>query len=121
MSKSLTAEQKEAAKAAKLAEKEAAKAALGSEDDSDEIIVKDPQDLRPVALPLVITLPADASKAQIEFAKILNAYAYQNPTKWAIKKGKLIAQLKELKNAPDPIEEPVKSLKVGGSNKLAVA
>ena len=83
---------------------------------SDEIIVKDPQVLRPVDLPLVITLPESASKAQVAFAKVLNAYAYKNPTKWAKKKDDsvdpvtkgtvkgLITQLKELKNAPDPVE-----------------
>lgn len=112
----LTAEQKEVAKAAK----SAAKAENLGAEDNDGIVVKDPQDIRPVALPLVITLPADASNAQVVFAKILNAYAYQNPTKWAVKKNKLIAQLKELKNAPDPISDLDKSLKVGGSNKLSV-
>lgn len=68
--------------------------------DSDEIIVKDPEVLRPKELPLVITLPESASEAQVEFAKVLNAYAYKNPSKWAIKKDALIAKLKELKNAP---------------------
>ena len=73
--------------------------------DSDEIIVNDPEILRPKVLPLVIELPETASKAQIEFAKVLNGYAYKNPTKWNIKKTKLIAQLKALKNAPDPKEQ----------------
>ncbi len=92
--------------------------------ESDEIIVKDPLVLRPVELPLVITLPSNASKAQIAFAKVLNAYAYKNPTKWAYKKDDkmvngtkvkgLITQLKELKDAPDPIE--AQNLKFG--NKL---
>lgn len=72
--------------------------------DSDEIIVKDPEILRPRELPLVIELPKTASKAQIEFAKVLNGYAYKNPKKWNIKKAKLIAQLKALKDAPDPVE-----------------
>ncbi len=88
-------------------------------DDSQGIEVNDPMDLRPTELPLVIKLPADASKAQIAFAKTLNSYAYKNPTKWAEKKNDkvlgngvvikgLITQLKELKNAPDPIEGNIK-------------
>lgn len=86
--------------------------------DNDGIEVNDPMDLRPVELPLVIKLPEGASKAQIAFAKTLNAYAYQNPTKWAQKKDDriengtvvkgLITQLKELKSAPDPIESNIK-------------
>lgn len=80
-----------------------------------DIIVQDIEELRPVELPLVIKLPPDASKAQIEFAKVLNAYAYKNRVKWNLKKddkvlpnGKvikgLISQLRDLKNAPDPVE-----------------
>lgn len=72
---------------------------------SDEIVVRDPQILRPVELPLVVILPEGASKAQKEYVNILNAYAYQNPDKWAVKKDILVAKLKELKNAPDPVEE----------------
>ena len=72
-------------------------------------------DLRPVALPLVITLPESASPAQIAYAKILNAYAYQNPPKWALKKEALIAKLKDLKTAPDPVAG---NLMVGGGNVL---
>ena len=69
-----------------------------------EIVVGDPQILRPTELPLVVQLPEDASKAQVAFAKSLNSYAYQNPKKWEQKKDKLIEKLKELKNAPDPVE-----------------
>jgi hypothetical protein len=95
-------------------------------DDSQGIEVNDPMDLRPTELPLVIKLPVDASKAQIEYAKKLNSYAYQNPTKWADKKDDkvvngavvkgLISKLKDLKNAPDPVENPEKSLKVNKSS-----
>lgn len=81
-----------------------------------DIIVNDIEELRPVELPLVVQLPPDASKAQIEFAKVLNAYAYKNRVKWNQKKddkilpnGKvikgLISQLRDLKNAPDPVEK----------------
>lgn len=45
-----------------------------------------PLDLRPTVLPLVVKLPEDASKAQIEYAKVLNAYAYQNPAKFEAKR-----------------------------------
>ncbi len=82
---------------------------------SDEIIVRDPQVLRPVELPLVVELPAGASKAQEAYAKVLNSYAYQNPEKWAKKQSVLISKLKELKNAPDPVEE---NLKFGTKNTL---
>jgi hypothetical protein len=82
----------------------------------DEIIVKDPQDIRPVSLPLVVTLPESASKAQVAYTKILNAYAYKNPVKWLTKKEALIAHLKDLKTAPDPIENP--NLQIGQKNML---
>lgn len=86
------------------------------EEVSDEIIVRDPLVLRPVDLPLVIELPASASKAQVEFAKVLNAYAYKNPEKWAVKKDKLLAELKAKKNSPDPVEDNLKF----GNRRLSV-
>lgn len=86
------------------------------EEVSDEIIVRDPLVLRPVDLPLVVELPASASKAQVEFAKVLNGYAYKNPTKWAVKKDKLLAELKAKKNAPDPVEDNLKF----GNRRLSV-
>lgn len=53
-----------------------------------DIEVGDPEILRPRELPLVVK-PADGGEwkndEQAEFAKYLNAYAYKNPTKWAIK------------------------------------
>ena len=55
-------------------------------------------------LPLIVKLPADASKAQIAYAKIMNVYAYQNPTKFAGKKEAMVQTLLSLKNAPDPVE-----------------
>ena len=95
--------------------------------EKDEIEVGDPLDLRPVKLPLVVKLPKDASKAQIAYAKILNGYAYKNPTKWNIKKDDrkvsgavvkgFITKLKELKDAPDP-EETDLGLKYGSKNKM---
>lgn len=95
-------------------------------DDSQEIEFGSPMDLRPKELPLVVKLPADASKAQIEYAKILNGYAYKNKTKFEEKKedrmvdGKIIkgfiSKLKDLKNAPDPVElEDAPKLKVNKS------
>lgn len=89
-------------------EEEAVVESKGEEDSGDGITVGDPMLLRPVELPLVVKLPPGASKAQIEFVKTLNGYAYQNPTKFAAKKDALIAKLKSLKNAPDPIEGKLK-------------
>jgi hypothetical protein len=83
-----------------------------------DIVVANPMDLRPKELPLVVTLPEGASKAQIAYAKTLNGYAYKNPTKWAEKKDDkvingvkvkgLISKLRDLKDAPDPIESNLK-------------
>lgn len=70
---------------------------------SSGIIVRDPLALRPVELPLVIELPETASKAQKEFASVLNAYAYKNAAKWESKKGKLIAELEKRATWPDPV------------------
>lgn len=56
-------------------------------------------------LPLIVKLPADASKAQIAYAKIMNVYAYQNPIKFAGKKDAMIKTLLSLKNAPDPMTD----------------
>jgi len=84
--------------------------------DNQGIIVGDPQLLRPKELPLVVTLPEGASKAQIAYSKTINAYAYQNPDKWEEKKDALIAKLKSLKNAPDPREDS--KLKINNANIL---
>lgn len=83
---------------------------LQTSEDSpkSKIEINDPLDLRPTELPLIVKLPEGASKAQQEFAKVLNAYAYQNPRKWAEKKGELIKKLESLENAPDPIESNLK-------------
>ena len=56
-------------------------------------------------LPLIVVLPEGASEAQIERAKILNAYAYSNPIGWASRKEHLIKELEALKNAPAPKED----------------
>lgn len=87
-------------------------------DDSQGIEINNPMDIRPTELPLVVKLPADASNAQIAFAKTLNGYAYKNPEKWNSKKDDkvvngvlvkgLVTRLKELKNAPDPVEGNLK-------------
>lgn len=88
-------------------------ALLPDESESNDIIIRDPAVLRPVELPLIIQLPANASKAQVAFANILNSYAYQNTSKWASKKDALIAKLRNLKNAPDPVEDPNVRLSIG--------
>lgn len=65
-------------------------------------------------LPLIVVLPEDASEAQIERAKILNAYAYSNPIGWASRKEDLVKELEALKDAPAPKEDPnVPRLSVG--------
>jgi hypothetical protein len=53
--------------------------------------------------PLVFKLPEGASQAQVAYAKSINAYAYQNPTKFALKKDAMIKKLLSLKNAPNPV------------------
>lgn len=83
---------------------------------TQEIEVNDPQLLRPKELPLVVKLPENASNAQIAFAKTINAYAYQNPEKWADKKDALIAKLRSLENAPDPVTNT--KLRINNANIL---
>lgn len=73
--------------------------------EESEIVMKDPEDLRPKELPLIVELPKDASMAQVEYAKVINSYAYQNPDKFRMKKDMMLKKLEELKNAPDPIKE----------------
>lgn len=111
--------EKEAAVAAKKAEKEAA--AAGSPDAATtetigDIEVGDPQSLRPVDLPLVVK-PVNGGEwkndAQATYAGYLNAYAYKNPKKWAVKKGDrnvggrvipgLISKLAEIGEDPSAI------------------
>lgn len=92
-----TQAEKDAAKAVKKAEKDAAKAVglpvVAPVTTDSGIEVNNPLDLRPKNLPLVVKLPAGASSAQVEYAKILNAYAYSNPKKWDKKKQDLIEKL----------------------------
>ena len=66
------------------------------------IIVGDPQLLRPVELPLVVKPRSGKweNEEQAEYAKLLNAYAYQNPVKWAVKKETLIGRLEEIGKNP---------------------
>jgi hypothetical protein len=86
-----------------------------TQEDNQGIEINAPINLK-TELPLVVKLPADASKAQIAYANMLNSYAYQNPKKWEMKKDDqilpgggvvkgFITRLKELKNAPDPVDE----------------
>ncbi len=103
---SKTAEEKAAAKAAKEAaatgnqlETVEPKPVLDVENvdsDNDEIVISDPMDIRPQSLPLVVKVPASASEAQKDYARFLNAYAYQNPKKWGKKKDVLVKRLKML-------------------------
>ncbi len=85
--------------------------AVDTEDTSGSItrasgIIVNDGILRPQALPLIVVLPEGASQAQIERAKVLNAYAYAQPIGWEQKKERLLKELEDLKDAPDPIENP---------------
>jgi hypothetical protein len=75
---------------------------------NQDFIVEDPQLLRPVELPLVVK-PLNgkewATKAQAEFARTLNGYAYKNPEKWAVKKDALLKELKALELVKDRPED----------------
>lgn len=79
-------------------------AVLNEPEDALDIEVDDPQDVRPQELPLLIK-PANggswANNEQSEYAKILNAAAYANPTNWAVVKDVEIARLKEIGTNPD--------------------
>lgn len=74
--------------------------------------------LRPKTLPLIVRLPEGASKAQIERAKVLNAYAYSNPKGWSQKKDRLVAELEALADAPDPVEPPEGAPRISVGSKL---
>lgn len=67
-------------------------------DSHNDITVNDPQLLRPVELPLVITPTSGAwaNDEQTEYAKILNAAAYANPERWALDRDVEVARLKEI-------------------------
>lgn len=104
-----------------------------SEVDGD-IKVADPQVLRPVDLPLVVepTSGKWENAAQEEFAAIVNAYAYKNPAKFAVKKNDttvqtangpkvipgLISQLRELATNPEKLAL-FKGLQDPANNKLS--
>lgn len=75
-----------------------------------DIEVGDPEILRPRTLPLVVK-PAGKTddelrdlpfggwehEAASQYAQTLNAYAYKNPGKWAVKKNVLIGRLQEIR------------------------
>jgi hypothetical protein len=78
------------------------------EEVKQDFIVEDPQLLRPVELPLVVKPLVGkewATKAQAEFARTLNGYAYKNPAKWAVKKDALLKELKALELVKDRPED----------------
>ena len=87
---------------------------IGAAETRDSgIVVADINVIRPKTVPLIVTLPEGASKAQIERAKVLNGFAYQFPEKWSQRKEELIKELESLKDAPDPQEDPNVKLSVG--------
>lgn len=69
------------------------------------ITVQDPEEVRPKALPLLITPDSGAWKnaEQEEYARILNGYAYKNPKKWGKKKEVLLKQLVDIGNDPEKL------------------
>lgn len=87
------------------------------EETTNDIVIRDPQVLKHESLPLVITLPEGSSVPQVEYAKILNSYAYQNPEKWQLKKDVLIKKLRDLKDVKT-LHNPTPNLTVGTKNVL---
>ena len=79
-------------------------AATADPADIDGIDVGDPEELQPVALPLVVK-PSKGreweNEEQAEYAGYLNAYAYKNKKKWAKKKPVLLARLVEIGKNPE--------------------
>ena len=61
-----------------------------------EIVINDVDIPSVKELPLVVELPKTASEAQKQYAKLINAYAYQNPEKFALKKESMLKKLKSL-------------------------
>lgn len=70
---------------------------------AEDLIIGEPEELRPVELPLVVKLPDGKeweNTEQAAYAKTLNGYAYKNPKKWAAKKEALLARLVEIGKDP---------------------
>lgn len=70
--------------------------------------VIDPEEITKRVLPFIIlpgknvdgTAKEWANPSSVEFAGLLNAYAYQNPKKWGKKKPTLLSQLATINNLP---------------------
>ncbi len=96
-------DEKEVASTAPVVAEETAAVAPGGD---VELVVGDPQLLRPIELPLVVR-PAEGKEwknaEQAEYAAVLNGYAYRNPKKWAAKKDALIKTLHEIGSNPEAI------------------
>lgn len=73
------------------------------EGEGNEIALGTPISLKVTELPFVVKLPANASPAQKDYARFLNAYAYQNPEKWENKKDVLARRLKLLEGLDVPV------------------
>lgn len=90
-----------------------------SKDKELEVIVEDPQLLRPAELPLVVK-PGKGQEwsnpEQAAYAKVLNGYAYKNPLKWKVKKEVLLKKLVEI--GQDPSKFPIIDTNLGYKNKL---
>lgn len=82
--------------------------------------VKDVEELKPKALPLVITPEKGEweNEEQAKFARILNGYAYKNPTKWEAKKEVLLDQLADLADNPQNLHKYMGTRAIGENSNL---
>jgi hypothetical protein len=96
-------------------------APVPSDDELAELEVADPEELRPVELPLVIK-PKNGedwkNEEQATYARILNGYSYKNPGKWRKKKAALLARLIEIGNDPSALNKYLAPGELGEGQKV---
>lgn len=76
-----------------------------NEGSKNEFEVTDPEVVRPRELPFLIK-PANGkfeNESQERYARVLNAYAYANPDKFASKKNALLRRLSEVGKNPGKV------------------
>lgn len=118
--KTKTASEKEAEKLAKNAKADAAKVDKGDGAGAYDFEVGEVEMLKPVALPLIITPKKGEkwkNKAQEEYARILNGYAYRNPAKFEDKKPVLLSNLMQLGTNPKLLVKFMGTAAVSGNLK----
>jgi hypothetical protein len=96
------AEAKAKAKAEAEAEAKAKAKAEAESEDKATVNTEGLQALRKEAQPVIVKLPKNPSSAQVEYAKILNQYAYTNTKKFEKKQEKLLERLDFLKDRELP-------------------